>query len=99
MITPRRLPPVDPGLLAEQLLALKEIHPGWRISYDSGIRVWIAIRSPLPGAREVAAGIKYMIRAASPERMGEKLTEQAELLKALPAPPPPPPIPRGLLLL
>lgn len=99
MITPRRLPAVDPGLLAEQLLALGQAHPGWRISYDSGIRVWNAFRRPLPDAREVTAGIKYRIQAASPERMGEKLTEQADLLKALSTPPPPPPPPRGFLLL
>ncbi|MEV7006499.1 hypothetical protein [Streptosporangium sp. NPDC051022] len=98
MITPRRLPPIDPGLLAEQLLALTQAHPGWRISYDSGIRVWNALRSPLPNAWEAKAGVKYMIQAASPERMGEKLTEQAEILKNLPAPPPPPQFPRGLLL-
>ncbi|MEV7010055.1 hypothetical protein [Streptosporangium sp. NPDC051022] len=96
MILQRRPPSVDPGLLAERLLALRRAHPGWNISYDSGIRVWRAFRRRIPEAGEARAGIRYMVRTATPERMDEKLTEQAEILNALPPLPPPAP-PRTFL--
>ncbi|GAA3077595.1 hypothetical protein [Streptosporangium carneum] len=83
-MTRPRTPPVDVGLLSEQLLALRQKHPGWHLSYDSGIRVWSALRSPFPDQREIDAGIRLLIKTPSSERMDEELTRQAELLKTLP---------------
>ncbi|MEV7004880.1 hypothetical protein [Streptosporangium sp. NPDC051022] len=83
----------------QQCTALEETHPDWLIFHDAGTgnSVWSAYRRTFPTREEVAVGIRLLIMAATAERLDEKLTAQAELLAAMPAPKPPPTIPRSFL--
>ncbi|MEV8630908.1 hypothetical protein AB0395_04555 [Streptosporangium sp. NPDC051023] len=81
----------------EQLAELKQAHPGWIVSYDDGIRVWNAFRRKIPDRQEREAGIDFLIKAPTAERLDEELVRQAEILAALPAPPPRPTVPRTFL--
>ncbi|MEV8639312.1 hypothetical protein AB0395_47430 [Streptosporangium sp. NPDC051023] len=78
----------------EQLAELRQTHPGWFVSYDSGIRVWSAFRRRVPDKREREAGIDFLIKEPSAERLDEALVRQAEILAALPDPPARPAVPR-----
>ncbi|MEV8636495.1 hypothetical protein AB0395_33095 [Streptosporangium sp. NPDC051023] len=78
----------------EQLTELRQAHPGWFVSYDSGTRVWSAFSRRIPDRREREAGIDFLIKEPSAQRMNEELARQAEILAALPDPPARPALPR-----
>ncbi|MEV8637260.1 hypothetical protein AB0395_37020, partial [Streptosporangium sp. NPDC051023] len=60
----------------EQLAGLRQAHPGWNISHDNGtgVHVWSAFRRKIPHRREREAGIDFLIKAPSAQRLDEELT-------------------------
>ncbi|MFJ2030466.1 hypothetical protein [Streptosporangium sp. NPDC087985] len=76
-------PPQSSDTAADQLTALQQTYPGYRISHDAVLGHWTALRRAPLTQREQQADVKYLITRPSPERLGSALATQIELTHTL----------------